>query len=154
MASTTSYAQTAFDGKTYEGLISKRQIDGVRGTLNEDGTFVQIGVVGHISDYFILTFEKDSVSISKRIKKVGSIFQNEEDEILSEQGKYPYRLINQTIKIEKFRMYDFQQEQKTFTLRIENEGQTLIVEQKTNPFFMREVSFQRICTENKKINSQ
>jgi hypothetical protein len=151
MAITTSYAQNApptLNGKTYEGLISEEQIDGVREIVSEDGTVAVEGIGGRVSVYFILTFEKDSVLISEQVKKTGSIFENEENENLSEFGKYPYKLVNQTIKISKFRMFDFQQEQ-TFTLRIENESQTLIVEQKTNPFLMREVSFQRICTDKK-----
>jgi hypothetical protein len=137
------YAQATFEGKIYEALIVETEVDGMRETLKKDGTCEVEGIGGRTSTYCVLTFEQDSVSVSYRHEKWGTIFEDDEKEIFEELGQFFYKVMNQTIRIKNFQAYDFMPKQM-LTLIIKNEGEMLIVKERKNPFLLmsnREVAF-------------
>ena len=148
------YSQKTLEGKIYEALIGIEEVDGFETIGREEvekevdgvifwvpeGAPIVRGIGGRVYYYCVLTFEKDSVLISFRNKKQGKIFRGEEDEILSERGKFLYRKRNRTIKIENSMIYSLESG-KDFILTIEDDGHTLLVDEKTNPFYWNNISF-------------
>jgi hypothetical protein len=145
-----------FAGKIYESVLDVEMADGIKIVeglptskevevngdtmiVFERGQPIEMWFGGSTSKFCVLTFERDSVLISLREKQEGALFEGNEYDISSEKGKFPYKVINQTIKI-KNTSSGFQSEE-IFILTIEDEGQMLVADEKTNPFEMCYGSF-------------
>jgi hypothetical protein len=136
-------------GKTYEALVSVEIVcsEVVYDIIEECETdsskvadeSIPYAQVRDGSSYFyiVLTFEKDSVLISD-----SAILFNGEKEFF-ELGKFFYTKKNQTVKIKNFKTAG-----ETFILTIKDGGQTLLVNEKGNPFYWKTVSF-RLKENNK-----
>ena len=124
MTSLGQNAQTTFDGKIYEAEIQ------IADKIMKNN--------GHclIYTYCILTFEKDSVSVSYRREARCSPSHLEANyknlnETATEKKKYLYTATNKTVRIENFQRYDFLPEQMLI-LTIENNGERLIAKEEKN----------------------
>ena len=124
MTTILSYTQTTLEGKTYDALES----------ISEADDFEK-GISGSTVTYHVLTFEKDSVLISYRVERSGDIFRGREGPYLTVIGKYLYEVINQTVNIKDTMIFGLKSGEM-FILTIEDEGQTLVVDEKNNSINM------------------
>ena len=127
MASMTSFGQNAqitFDGRIYEAQIQ------IADKTMENGSCL-------IYTYCILSFGKDSVSVSYRREAhcnpsyLEANYKNLNEKSVAEKKKYLYTATNQMVRIENFQRYDFLPVQ-ILILTIKNKGEMLVAKRKAD----------------------